>query len=141
MSPRAPSQRPLSDPAVGCGSKEHGAYEEARNRLVPFQVGVGPQLPAQVGLEDEEPDVDLILRINRCLSQYHDFPDDLLLAELRAAIGSEPVTWTAFRRTLDYTWMLSLKVSRSIPEMMNCSVTWNSVVGYVVWISGLSLLY
>ena len=116
---------PLPDPAIGCGSKEHVAYEEAHNRLVPYQVGAGPLLPsphadpADDAEENIEVDFALLGRINSCLSQCHDFPDDLLLAELRAAIRSEPVTWTAYCKTLDYMDALMEEVDQETdaPEM------------------------
>ena len=116
---------PLPDPATGCGSKEHVAYEEAHNRLVPYQVGAGPLLPsphadpADDAEENIEVDFALLGRINSCLSQCHDFPDDLLLAELRAAIRSEPVTWTAYCKTLDYMDALMEEVDQETdaPEM------------------------
>ena len=72
---------PLPDPAIGCGSKEHVAYEDAHNRLVPYQVGAGPLLPsppadpADDAEENIEVDFALLGRINSCLSQFHDFPD------------------------------------------------------------------
>ena len=116
---------PLPDPAIGCGSKEHVAYEEAHNRLVPYQVGAGPLLPcshvdpADDAEENIEVDFALLGRINSCLSQFHDFPDDLLLAELRAAIRSEPVTWTTYCKTLDYMDALMEEVDQDTdaPEM------------------------
>ena len=101
------------------------AYEDAHNRLVPYQVGAGPLLPsppadpADDAEENIEVDFALLGRINSCLSQFHDFPDDLLLAELRAAIRSEPVTWTAYCKTLDYMDALMEEVDQETdaPEM------------------------
>ena len=115
---------PLPEAAVGSGSKAHHVYEEAHNRLIPYQTGAGPKLPTLRegqdwgGVAGEEVDhgVDheLLSRIHQCLDAYHDFPDILFLAEWRATIRKTPVTWTTYCKTLDF---LDTDVNAMVPEL------------------------
>ena len=96
--------------AVGSGSRAHAAFEEKHNRLTPYQIGAGPHLPSVPEGESSEDDLvdgteavdqGLVTRICDCFQQYSDLPDPLLLAELRAAIRQQPVSWTSYISTLD----------------------------------------
>ena len=94
--------------AVGCGSRAHTEYEEAHNRLTPYQVSEGPLLPPPHlppdagGQEEQDIDEDLAQRISNCIDRYVNLPDELLLAEFRAEIRRYPVKWTTYSHTLAF---------------------------------------